>query len=52
MFIYGLQREKLAKSPGVKSMPQRDAVDGRVLQASFQPALSGSATPKANPSHA
>lgn len=52
MSIYRLQHEKLAKSPGVESMPQRDAVNGRVLQASFQPALAGSAIPKANPSHA
>lgn len=30
-FIYGLQQGKLAKSPEVKRMSQRDAVDGRVL---------------------
>lgn len=52
MFIYGLQQGKLAKSPGVKHMSQRDAADGRVLQASFYPALSDSATPKANPYYA
>jgi len=48
VFIYSLQQEKLAKSPAVKSVPQRDAVDGWVLQAPFQTALSDSTTPKAN----
>lgn len=35
-----------------KNMPQRDAIDGWVLQAPFQTALSGSTTPKANLSYA